>query len=95
MLKDHSAAATPTPSPSPSDLRPRRPDRHQVVWAASALDALLPQGHQAGVIWAGVPTLDLSAFHAPIPYDFAKCQACSGVCGRDATDPAALTAVEG
>jgi len=83
MLKDHAAAATPTPSPAPSDLRLRRPDRGQVVWAASALDALLPQGHQARVIWAVVRTLDLSAFHAPI-------KARSGVCGRNATDPALL-----
>jgi transposase len=81
MLKDHAAAATPTPAPS--DLRLRRPDRGQVVWAASALDALLPQGHQARVIWAVVRTLDLSAFHAPI-------KARSGVCGRNATDPALL-----
>jgi hypothetical protein len=88
MLKDHAAEATPTPSPAPSDLRLRRPDRGQVVWAASALDALLPQGHQARVIWAVVRTLDLSAFHAPI-------KARSGVCGRNATDPAPLSVVEG
>ena len=77
------AAATPTSSPTPSNLRLRRPDRDQVVWAAAAVDALIPPDHQARVIWAVVRTADLSAFPEPI-------KARSGVCGRDATDPAKL-----
>ena len=77
------AAGTPTPAPVPSDLRLRRPDRDQLVWAPAALDALIPPGHQARVVWAVVKRLDLSAFAAAI-------KARAGVCGRDATDPALL-----
>jgi len=47
---------------------------------------LIPQGHQARVIWAVVQKLDLSAFRGPI-------KARDGVCGRDATDPALLIAL--
>jgi hypothetical protein len=93
MLKDHAAAATPTPAPTPTNLRLRRPDRDQVVWAASALDALLPQDRQARVIWAVVRTLDLSGFSGPIPFDFAQGEARSGLCGRNATDPALLVSL--
>lgn len=46
-------------------------------------DDLIPQNHQARVIWSVVAKLDLSAFLEPI-------KAREGVCGRDMTDPAIL-----
>jgi len=49
-------------------------------------DELIPQVHQARVIWSVVDKLDLSAFHEPI-------KAREGVCGRDATDPRLLVAL--
>ena len=85
MPNDDTAAAATTPTTT-SNVRLRRPDRDQVVWAAAAVDELVPQGHQARVIWAVVRKLDLSAFHAPI-------KARAGVRGRDATDPALLVAL--
>ena len=77
MPNDDTAAAatTPAPAPAPSNVRLRRPERDQVVWAAAALDDLLPQGHQARVIWAAraqagpvrVPRADQGAGRRPRP----------------------------
>jgi len=49
-------------------------------------DQLIPQEHQARVIWRVVETLDVAAFHEPI-------RAREGVCGRNATDPRLLIAL--
>lgn len=65
------------------DVRLRRPERMQVVMRMESDDDLIPQGHQARVIWSVVQKLDLSAFYEPI-------KAREGVCGRDTTDPALL-----
>jgi transposase len=46
----------------------------------SSLDAMLPEDHQARVVWEYVEGLDLSCLHESI-------RAVQGHCGRDATDP--------
>jgi transposase len=73
-------------SNSPADVRLRRPERAQVIWQAGCCDELIPQSHQARVIWAVVGKLDVSAFSEPI-------KARDGVCGRDSTDPRLLIAL--
>jgi transposase len=69
-----------------SDVRLRRPDRVQVMMRMGCDDDLIPQGHQARVIWSVVGKLGLSAFYEPI-------KARAGVCGRDTTDPMLLIAL--
>src|SRR5258708_21901507 len=69
-----------------AQVRLRRPDRAQVTMRVECDDELIPQVHQARVIWSVVEKLDLSAFHEPI-------KARDGVCGRDATDPGLLVAL--
>ncbi len=69
-----------------ASLRLRRPDRLQVAMRCECDDELIPQEHQARVIWRVVETLDLATFHEPI-------RARQGVCGRDATDPRLLIAL--
>jgi transposase len=49
-------------------------------WKPGCCDDLIPQGHQARLIWDVVGKLDVSAFCEPI-------KARDGVCGRDANDP--------
>lgn len=69
-----------------AQVRLRKPDRQQVTIRVECDDELIPQVHQARVIWSVVEKLDLSAFHEPI-------KARDGVCGRDATDPMLLVAL--
>src|SRR5450432_2088010 len=66
-----------------SDVRLRRPERAQILMRVECDDDLIPQGHQARVIWSVVQKLDLSDFYESI-------KARAGVCGRDMTDPALL-----
>jgi transposase len=68
---------------SADEVRLRRAVRDQILMRMACLDDLIPQGHQARVIWSVVAKLDLSAFYEPI-------KAREGVCGRDMTDPAIL-----
>jgi transposase len=67
-------------------VRLRRPDRAQVTMRVECDEQLIPQVHQARIIWSVVEKLDLSAFHEPI-------KARDGTCGRDATDPRLLVAL--
>lgn len=69
-----------------SPVRLRKPERSQVKMRFCCDDDLIPQGHQARVIWGVVQRLDLSALLEPI-------KAREGVCGRDATDPALLVSL--
>jgi transposase len=69
-----------------AQVRLRKPDRQQVTMRVECDDELIPQVHQARVIWSVVEKLDLHAFHEPI-------KARDGVCGRDATDPKLLVAL--
>ena len=69
-----------------AQVRLRRPDRMQVTMRVECDDQLIPQVHQARIIWSVLEKLDLSAFHQSI-------KARDGVCGRDATDPKLLVAL--
>ena len=65
---------------STNPVRLRQPERLQMEWKPGCCDDLIPQGHQARLIWDVVEKLDVSAFCEPI-------KARDGVCGRDANDP--------
>jgi transposase len=71
------------------DVRPvrlRQPDRSQVEMIVQCPDDLIPQEHEARVIWKVCASQDLSEFCEPI-------KAREGVCGRDATSPTLLAAL--
>ena len=76
-----SAAPAPTGRP-----RVKRANRHQVAMRTVALDALLPEDHQARLVWEYVEGLDLGSLYAPI-------RAVEGHAGRDAIDPKILMAL--
>ena len=66
--------------------RLRRANRHQVVVRAVALDQLLPEDHQARLVWEYVEGLDFTPVYERI-------QAVEGRAGRNATDPRILMAL--
>lgn len=68
--------------------RPRvqRADRQQVLLRTQALDGLLPDDHQARVVWQYVEGLDLTALYERI-------RAVEGRAGREAIDPKILMAL--
>jgi len=66
--------------------RLRRANRHQVVVRAVALDQLLPEDHQARLVWEYVEGLDFTPVYEHI-------QAVEGRAGRNATDPRILMAL--
>src|SRR6185437_1605022 len=68
------------------NCRLRLPERHQVEIRSLALDQLLPDDHQARLVWAYVQGLDLTPLYQTI-------QARQGVAGRDANDPRILRAL--
>lgn len=68
------------------DCRLRLPQRNQVEMRCLALDQLLPDDHQARLVWAYVEGLDLTTLYQHI-------QARQGVAGRDANDPRILMAL--
>src|SRR5579862_7637657 len=68
------------------DCRLRLPERHQVEMRCLALDQLLPDDHQARLVWAYVESLDLAPFYQLI-------RARQGTAGRDANDPRILLAL--
>jgi transposase len=68
------------------NCRLRLPERHQVEFRYLALDQLLPDDHQARLVWAYVQGLDLTPLYQTI-------QARQGVAGRDANDPRILMAL--
>lgn len=68
------------------DCRLRLPERNQVEIRCLALDQLLPDDHQARLVWAYVEGLDLTPLYLAI-------QARQGVAGRDANDPRILMAL--
>lgn len=82
----------PDPDPAPPAHVPaaaprlRRADRHQVVFRAAPLDALIPDDHPARTVWAYVEGLDL----APL-YD--RIKAVAGRPGRAPIDPRILMAL--
>jgi len=66
--------------------RVQRPNRQQLQWRAVDPDSLLPADHPARLIWDFVQQLDLSPLYQSI-------RAVEGHAGRDAIDPAILTAL--
>jgi transposase len=68
------------------NCRLRLPERNQVEIRFLALDQLLPDEHQARIVWAYVEELDLTPLYQAI-------QARQGVAGRDANDPRILLAL--
>ena len=72
--------------PSAGTPRLRRADRHQVVFRSTTLDALLPDDHDARIIWAYVEGLDLDPLYGAIG-------SVQGGSGRAATDPRILLAL--
>src|SRR5271157_5428854 len=67
-------------------VRLRRPDRKQMSMQMCSLEALLPEDHQARVVWEYVEGLDLSCLYQAI-------RAVEGHVGRDSTDPRVLMAL--
>ena len=81
----------PPEDPGPPEApggRPRvqRPDRRQVAIRMLSLDALLPEDHQARVVWDYVHALDLTPLYDQI-------RAVEGHVGRNAIDPKILMAL--
>lgn len=84
----------PLPCAEPSDDDPviqgkprlNRPNRGQTEWRPVALDSLLPEDHEARVIWEWVEGIDLSPLYINI-------RAIVGESGRNAIDPAILLAL--
>src|SRR5579871_4110379 len=68
------------------NCRLRLPQRNQVEIRFLALDQLLPDDHQARLVWAYVEGLDLTPLYQAI-------HARQGVAGRDANDPRILMAL--
>lgn len=72
----------------PPGGRPRvqRANRRQVAMRTLSLDALLPEGHQARLVWEYVDSLDLTPLYQQI-------RAVEGRAGRDPIDPKILMAL--
>ncbi|HXU20733.1 MAG TPA: IS1182 family transposase [Verrucomicrobiae bacterium] len=71
------------------DVRPvrlRQPDRSQVEMIFQCPDDLIPQDHEARIIWRVCESQDLLEFCQPI-------KAREGVCGRDSTTPVLLVSL--
>jgi len=83
-------AAAPAPRPVRTDprrgVRLRQPDRFQMTFGPSTLDAQLPEDHPARAIYAVIERLDLSALYAHI-------EALEGEAGAPAIDPKILLAL--
>jgi len=78
--------ASPAWVPGTGVPRLRRPDRFQVRMQMCSLDALLPEDHQARVVWEYVEGLDLTCLYESI-------RAVKGRPGRDTIDPRILMAL--
>ncbi len=60
------AAIPARPKTSRETARVQMPNRSQMEWCASDLEALLPEDHRARLVWGYVLRLDLSALYAQI-----------------------------
>ena len=80
------APAVPAEKPPPGIARVRLPNRAQLELRPSDLDALLPEGHRARIVWAWVERADLSRMYAGI-------RAVEGGSGRTAIAPEILYAL--
>jgi len=86
-LFDLPPAVTPAPRPVRADprrgVRLRQPDRFQMTFGPSTLDAQLPEDHPARNIYAVIERLDLSALYVQV-------EALEGEAGAPAIDPKIL-----
>ena len=73
-------------SPPEGRARVQRVNRHQMEMRIVALDALLPEDHQARLVWEYVEGVDLAPLYEPI-------RAVEGRAGRDAIDPKIVLAL--
>ena len=62
------------------------PDRDQIGWEMIDINALLPDGHAARLVWSFVTAMDLAKFHDLIGSR-------EGEAGRPAADPRVLLAL--
>ena len=77
----------PVPNEAPSGTpRVKLPERQQVKFMAAAWDDLLPEGHEARIVWEFVKRLDLTPFHSRI-------KAIEGRAGASAIAPSILMAL--
>ena len=72
--------------PPEERARVQQVNRHQMEIRTVALDALLPEDHQARLVWEYVEEVDLAPLYEPI-------RAVKGRAGRDAIDPKILLAL--
>lgn len=80
------AAGSATEVPPGGRPRMQRPDRHQMAMRMLALDGLLPEDHQARLVWQYVDGLDMRPL-----YDLIR--AVEGRAGRNPIDPKILMAL--
>ena len=71
-----------------SQGKPRlnHPNRGQIEWRPVNLDSLLPEDHEARLVWAWVEQMDLGPLYQPI-------RSVEGEAGRNAIDPAIFVAL--
>lgn len=86
LPENDSAPATRTEASCGGRPRLRRANRHQIVVRMLALDQLLPEDHQARLVWEYVDGLDFSPVYEQI-------LAVEGRAGRPAADPKILLAL--
>jgi transposase len=87
VLFELAAGAEPSTASKPEGAaRLQRAERHQVAFRALALDALLPEDHEARAVWAFVDGLDLTTLYDAI-------RAVEGHAGRAPIDPKILLAL--
>ena len=85
-LFDIGPGSPPAAAPRGGAARVQRPNRYQVRMQMSSLDAMLPEDHQARVVWEYVEGLDLTCLYESI-------RSVEGRAGRDAIDPKILMAL--
>jgi len=78
--------AGPPPEAGGGAARVQRPDRRQMRMQMYSLEGMLPEDHQARVVWEYVEGLDLTCLYDSI-------RAVEGRAGRDAIDPRILMAL--
>ena len=86
LPQSSSPASAPTKPAGGGIPRLRRANRHQVVVRAVALDQLLPEDHQARLVWEYVDGLDFTSLYERI-------LAVEGWAGRRPADPKILMAL--
>ena len=86
LPESDSATSAPAKPAGGGIPRLRRANRQQITFRAMALDQMLPEDHQARLVWEYVEGLDFTPLYGHI-------QAVEGQAGRNATDPKILMAL--